>query len=825
MLPTITTRTDAPALARRFTVAAVALLGGIMVACADSDEEHNRHLERAHSHYKQGDLERARVDLLNALRLQPRSVDASLLGARVAMDMSEWRRAAQLFQNALEDAPRNVDALIGLARIYVLAGQPEDALALTERALAQTPESPQALTTHASALARNGANASAMVHVNTALRLAPENEEAIALLAYLLERSGQPDAALDSLRKGLEQAPNSERLIETLAELALALNRLDVAVDAQRRLIALDPRDRDAQYQLARLLLRGGQYADAQRSLRRYLAIHPDDITARLFLTEATHRSGARAEAEASLAQFLSERDDVPELRLLLANLVERRGDTDAALAAYRASIVAQGDSVIALTARNNVARILIGRGDLDGARELLADVLARNAGDVEALTLSGYLHLRRGDPRRAAADLRAARDGGGEGFVTSLLAQALWSAGERDAAVGELKEHPDAPQADVLLTRYLLDEGNVEAARSRIAALLRDDPLSLAANEMNVELGIIDGDLERAMLSARVIIDGFATGPLGYHLAARVERARGHTRSAKQHAVRALELAPEAVEPLELLLDMLLADGQTDDARRALDDVLLRRPTHAIALWWRGRIALIESAPDDAEVFFRRATEATPAWSRPWQWWARLATAQQRHADAQAILDRGIEATDHAPELVARRAELDAATGDMNAAIERYRILLHRDPQAPRVVNNLAMLLLEAERGVPDLVEARTLVASLDAGDDPRLLDTIGQVMARTCAWPRAEEAWRSALDADPHNAAYQLRLARTLIAQARSAEARALVAGLAGDKLSSAQRDELARLTELTGRTTDMPCVQLSHDISNPVLTENTT
>ncbi|MEO1575072.1 MAG: tetratricopeptide repeat protein, partial [Pseudomonadota bacterium] len=488
-------------------------------------------------------------------------------------------------------------------------------------------------------------------------------------------------------------------------------------------------------------------------------------------------------------------------------------------------SIVAQGDMVIALTARNNVARILIGRGDLDSARELLDDVLARNAGDVEALTLSGYLHLRRGNARRAAADLRGARDGGGEGFVTSLLAQALWSSGDRAAAVAELKEHPNAPQADVLLTRYLLDDGQIEAARSRVARLLRDDPLSLAANEMNVELGILDGDLERAMLSARIITDTFTDGPLGYHLAARVEYARGNTRSAHQHAVRALELAPEAVEPLELLVGTLLSEGRNDDARRALEDVLAKRPLHAIALWWRGRVSLAEGALEDAAQFFERATQATPEWSRPWQWWARVATARQQHTQAQAILDRGIEATDHAPELVAHRAELDQASGDINAAIERYRFLLHRDPQAPRVVNNLAMLLLQAERGLPDLMEARTLVSGLDAGDDPRLHDTIGQVMARTCAWPRAEAAWRSALDVDPRNATYQLRLADTLLAQARGAEARALMTDIAHNQLSADERDELAQLTARVEQATHMPCVQLSHDNSHDESTGNST
>ena len=802
-------------IARALIAGAACLL--VTAGCADRSAEHERHMTRAETHLESGDLERARVDVLNALRVKPRSVEASLMGARIAIELSEWRRAAQLYQNALNEAPRNTEALVGLARIYVLAGQADEALELTERALVQAPEDPRTLTTHASALARDGASASAMVHVNSALRLAPGNEEAIALLAFLLERSGQPDAALDTLLDGIERAPTSERLIETLAELALALNDIDVAVDAQRRLIKLDPRNRDAHYQLARLLLHGGRFDDAQRELQRYLAIHPDDVTARLFLTESLTRRGEHEGAEATLASFLSERDDVPELRLLLANLIERRGDTDAALAAYRESIVAQGESVVALTARNNVARILIGRGDLDGARALLDDVLNRNAGDIEALTLSGYLHLRRGRPKRATADLRAARDGGAAGFVTSLLAQALWSQGDRAAAIAELEDHPDAPQATVLLARYEYEAGNLAAARPLVAQMLSADPLSMPANELNVELALLDDDLERAMLSARVIIDAHDDGPLGYHLAARVDRARGQLGSAEQHARRALELAPEAVEPLEFVLDLLLSNERADDARRLLDDLLTRRPAHAIALWWRGRLSLATGDGRTASEFFARATAATPAWPRPWLWRARLASAQGRSDAAMRVLDEGIAATDFAPELVAQRADLDRAAGNVDAAIELYRQLHRRQPDAPQIANNLAMLLLDAERDVQDLREARNLVAALDPGEDPKMHDTVGQVLARTCEFVRAEAAFRSALDTAPEHAGYQLRLASVLLEQSRRAEATALLDTLSQRALNDGERRQLDQLVRRAGGVTESPCVALSPENSS--------
>lgn len=793
--------------------AAFFLAGAIAtVGCADSGTEHDRHVDRARAHIAASQFEMARVDILNALRISPRSVEASLLGAQVSIELSEWRRAAQFFQNVLQEAPHNVESLVGLARIYVLAAQPEEALPLTERALAGAPDHPDALVAHASALARQGAYASAMVHVNSALRVAPDNEEALALLAYLLERSGQGDAALDTLKAAIERRPDSERLIQSLSELALALRRFDVAVNAQQRLLELDPGNRDAHHQLARLLLHDGRYDDAQHAMRQYLEINPSDVTARLFLTESLSRQGRHDDAHTSLAHFLTERDDVPELRLLLANLMERRGDTDAALAAYRASIRAQGESVVALTARNNVARILIGRGEDAAARAILDEVFARNAADVEALTLSGYLRLRAGDALRATAELRAAREGGGEGFVSTLLAQSLWAQGDHAAAIAEIKDHPDAPQAGLLLARFLLGVEDFSGAARQVDALLHHDPLSVAAHEINVELALRDGDFERAFLSSQVIMDVFEDGALGYHLAARVDHARGRRHSARQFARRALELSPDAVEPLELLVKLHLADDDTDAARLALATVIEARPGHAIAHWWRGRVAMADGALDAAAADFERARAASPRWSRPWLWGARLAMAQGRGDEARAILDAGLEATNSAATLVALQADFDRASGDVNAAIERYRVLLHRAPESQGVVNNLAMLLVDAQRGAQDLVEARTLIARLIPGDNPRVHDTIGQVMARTCAWEKAEASFRQAVALNPDHAPYQLRLARALLAQLDTRAASDVLGGVDIDLLAAPERAEHQQLVAHINGASDVPCTSLT-------------
>ncbi|MEL7449127.1 MAG: tetratricopeptide repeat protein [Pseudomonadota bacterium] len=754
------------------------------------------HVDRAQAHLDAGNPEKARLELRNALRIDPTSIDASLLAADVAEGLGEWRAASNYYQNVLQYERANAVAAIGLARIHVMAGQPEQALTLCNRVLLKSPEHLLALTTHASALAQQRAYAAALVDINTVLRLDPGNEEGVALMAYLMERNGHREAALNTLKEGIEARPDSVRLLQSYSALALAMQRIDIAVEAQRRLVELNDDAAGDHYRLAQLLLRDGRASEAEQTLRQRLSVAPDDQTAQLFLAEALARQERFDDAGANLLAFLGSTDDVPEFRLLLASIDERKGNVDGALRGYRNSIEELGDHPVGLVARKNVARILVGRGEYDAARQLLDEVLVINPRDADGLALSGYLQLHQGDAQSAVADLRLAARVGGSGYVPALLAEALWVTGEQAAAIAELRASEGTPGATQLLALYLFEAGEFEESERRTDELLTAQPESLTGMALKVRHALRRQQADEAALHAASLVAAAPGNPLGYHLAARAALAQGNAGMAEQQWRRALALAPNAIEPLRELVDRLLADARYEDARLLLENTIAQSPKHALAHHWLGRVAVKLNDARGADGHFTRARQLKPDWAEPWLWQARLARALGQEERADALIRDALEHAGARPSLVAERARVTAERGDVDGAITAYRELLQAEPEAPQLLNNLAMLLLEADRDSADLTEAVALVERLDAGEDPRLLDTVGQVLARACKLPRAARAHRSALRYDPDNALYQLRLAAVLVEQGEFEQARLTLSPVHAEALPDTEQTRLRRL-----------------------------
>jgi tetratricopeptide (TPR) repeat protein len=101
---------------------------------------------------------------------------------------------------------------------------------------------------------------------------------------------------------------------------------------------------------------------------------------------------------------------------------------------------------------------------------------------------------------------------------------------------------------------------------------------------------------------------------------------------------------------------------GRVDEARRALDAVLARHPEHGSALRLRGRVALQEGEPADAEGWLRRAAAALPH-DYQTQWVLYQALNQEgKTAEAAAQKVR-------AEQLKERRERLGELTGQQMSA------------------------------------------------------------------------------------------------------------------------------------------------------------
>lgn len=256
------------------------------------------------------------------------------------------------------------------------------------------------------------------------------------------------------------------------AALALASGDLERAEAGLRLALEHDPGAAPSLANLGLVALARGELREAERLLRAATSRDPDLVEAWSCLGVVLARLGDDGEARRVLEHALSIHPGRPEPRLELARLLVRTGGMP--------------------EARAHLLRLVVLRPE-----------------DAEALGLLALVELRLERPLAAGAlvDEALARD---PAAPAARLVQALLRArrGELDEAISALEELVEDPvvgrEARVRLAAAELLSGRRERARTRVEALLDEDPFDPAVRLVAGAVALGSGDLVAARAHAR---------------------------------------------------------------------------------------------------------------------------------------------------------------------------------------------------------------------------------------------------------------------------------------------------------------------------------
>jgi tetratricopeptide (TPR) repeat protein len=230
------------------------------------------------------------------------------------------------------------------------------------------------------------------------------------------------------------------------------------------------------------------------------------------------------------------------------------------------------------------------------------------------------------------------------------------------------------------------------------------------------------------------------------------VRLADGRPAEAGPEFRAALRLEPEAARWEVGLGRVLLEAGKLEAAEAASRRALAREPARADAQLLLGVVLLRSGRADEAIASHRRALEQQPSLRRTLgvqglaRVHAQLAVALDAQGQREAALQHLSEATRLAPEQGEFRASQAALLERLDRgpeAITAYREALRLGERSPRVLNNLAWLLVAArDPGLHSPGEAVQLAEEAVArtqGADPSVLDTLAVAYA---ASGRSEQA-----------------------------------------------------------------------------------
>ena len=748
--------------------AALSLTLGLS-ACGSKEERKAEHMTKGLAFLEQADYDKARVEFKNVLQIDPKDAEGFYRIGLIEEREENWRSAFGNYLKAVELNPGLTDAQVRLGRLYLLAGENAKAEEIVQTLLAKNPNEVGGRTLKAAMLARGGNLEAAIAEASAVTAANPQYAEAFGLLAGLYARKGDLGRAQETLRQGLKGTPKSLELRTALATTLMQQGNTAGAEREFQELVKLEPKDVSHRLRLARFYATTKQMDKAERELRGAIAADPENEEPYLTLVRFIGATKGAPAAEQQLRAFIQDQPELYRLQFALADLYRSSNRTAEAITLYQGIIDQDKIGPNGLKARNYYASLLLKQNEMEKGEALLAEVLKENPKDLTALSLRGRLALSRGDGASAVRDFRTVvNEQPNSAESVGLLARAHLLNKEpqlaRDVIAGAAERFPKDAQLRVLYADFLASNHEVDAALKQVDEALAGQPKNVPLLQEKVKLLVAKKDWPAAE-AAMAALQGVEPGlPLDYYRFGVIYQAQNKLDAAKAQFEKALQAAPNAIEPLSGLVNVLVAQKKGDEALARVEAVLRANPKNYLAALLKGELELSRKEYAQAEQSFRRVIEITPKLGAAYLDLANVYVARGDLAQATKTLQQGQRQAPNEARIATALAEMYRQQGDTERAIATYEALLKQNPKYALAANNLAAILLDSRNDRESHDRALQLVKSFESGANPAFTDTAGWAYYRVGDYNRAASLLQEAVDKAPTIPVFQYHLGMAL-------------------------------------------------------------
>jgi tetratricopeptide (TPR) repeat protein len=282
---------------------------------------------------------------------------------------------------------------------------------------------------------------------------------------------------------------------------------------------------------------------------------------------------------------------------------------------------------------------------------------------------------------------------------------------------------------------------------------------------------------------------------PAGPYMTGLTLRAVGRLDDARQQFERALAMAPGFAEPLAQLAAMSVAEQKPEAALARVQRQALLEPRSGDIQVILGQINMVMGNRDEAEKAFLKSIDLNPNSVAAYIRLGQMYGAAREFDQAIAKLEKALETQPEQPGALMLWSIAQQMKGDGAKAREGYEKILERNPDFAPAANNLAWML--AEEG-QDMRRAFVLAqAARDAApEDPNIADTLGWILYKQGAYPRAEALLKEAAEKLPDNPEVLYHHGMALEKLGRTEEAKAALASSL-EKGATFQGADVARTT----------------------------
>lgn len=749
----------------------ITAFAGLSLGCSGAEERKLSYLQKGEAYFDEQNYDKARIELRNALQIDPKYVEARYLSGRVAEKRGELREAVGQYQAAIDENPKFNPARAAMARLYLLGGLPDKATELVDGGLLDEPQNPALLTMRGAIQAQAGRVVPALEDVEASYKLQPIDEFTIALLASLYKQSARVDKAIEVVTKGSKQLPRSIDLHVVLADLEASRENYDAVQRELQKVIDIEPKTLSHRTRLAQFFLFRKNVDGAEATLRTAIKDLPDQQESKLALIDLLWSQRGEAVATEEMQAMVAREPDNFDLKLSVGGYLERQNKLDDAERTYHEVIDKAGKEAAGLSARNRLATFyLTRRNDSGRAAALVAEVLQENARDKDALILRANMALQKGDATTAITDLRGVlRDQPNSAPLLRALAKAHLQNQEISLAEETLRSALQANPGDIPvrkdLAQLMLQQGKPDQARSLLDQLASVQGASsdLEVLDTQFKANFQLKDYAAAQQVAEKIQQLRPNGAVGWYYAGLAAEGQKSIETARKHYETALEKQADVAEPLTALVRLDVSDKQIPRALQRLDKMLVANPKHSVAYNLKGELLLSQKQFDGATAAFRKGVEHAPTWWMPYRGLALAQLGGNQPDAAIGTYRQGIDKT-RSNALSTDLAALYERMGKPGDSIAVYEQWLQREPKSMVAANNLVMLLLNYRSDRASLERANQLGELLIASNEPALLDTRGWAKFKSGDYQGAVNLLQQAANAlsDSNTVRYHLGMAQ---------------------------------------------------------------
>jgi tetratricopeptide (TPR) repeat protein len=751
---------------RNFVLVAVVLLSAALLlgSCSsDPQKAKAKYLATGQNYMEKGQYGDAAIEFRNALRLDPRFVDAYYQLAQANLARHDWTAAYAALEKTIELNPSRLDARLDRGRIYLAARQFNDA----------------------------------DDEANFILRQDPRDVSAYQLLGAALIGEQKPDEALAAFAKVTELLPNSSSAYVNMALVEVSLHRLPDAEKHLKRAVSVDSRDTQAYMDLANFYRLQNRIAESQQVLQDGIAKNPAGTLLYIDWASMLTSQGKKEDAEVLLDKLRKQPINSADAAVAIGDFYFQHKETSRALAEYQRGLSIAPKN---LDTKKRIEDLYLSTGQTQLAAELDRQLGKEAPKDVTVRVDHGRLLMAQGKMPDAISNLqRVTADAADSAQANYFLAMAYLQndnpAQAHSALLEALKVSPDLPVALQALSRLSLAQGDSSNAVHYAQELVEKFPADQTYRQLLAEALAGHGQIRQAeeqFLVAKQLTPNDPNVRLGL---AQIYSAEKKWPQAQTEFETILQLDPHNTTALGQLADVLTARNQSSQASSLVQQYVSANPNDANGHVLLGALDSASKNYGTAQREFERSIELDP---NNVQAYLRLGQTYEVQGQTDLAIQRYQKALDLQPKL----APLATMIGnlylnkkDLGMARKYYAQALAADPNFAVANANMAWVDVQQGKNL-DVALGRAQKAKSLMPDVPSVSDTLAWVMYQKGNYAAAVPLFQECVQQSPDSSQFHYHLGLALIAAGQKAKGREQLESALRLKLNDADAQQAQQL-----------------------------